>query len=163
MNSKHSIRHIATLLVVCMVLGSGPALILAQEGPDIQGHWAEEAVNRWTHRGIVEGYPDGTFKPGNSITRAEFAALVNRTFGYATFSSVEFSDVNDDEWFAGDVSKAVGAGYIEGYPDGTFKPNENISRQEAALVLARINDLEKTGEVYDFTDMTPFLNGACGQ
>jgi hypothetical protein len=58
-----------------------------------------------------------------------------------------------DEWFATDVSKAVGAGYMDGYPDGTFRPNANISRQEAAMVLARILGLEATDETFGFTDI----------
>jgi hypothetical protein len=150
---RNRVRFIAGLLAMCMILGSGPTLILAQAGTDIEGHWAEEAMNRWVDRGIVKGYDDGTFGPDKFIKRAEFVALVNRTFGYATFSSTKFPDVSDDDWFAADVSKAVGAGYIKGYDDGTFRPDDNITRQEAALVFARIYDLKKTDETYGFADI----------
>ena len=153
MSNKRSGRLIAVVLAVCMVLGSGPAVLLAQASTDIQGHWAEQVISRWVDRNIVDGYPDGTFKPNAPIRRAEFAALINRTLGFITLSSIEFSDMSVDEWFATDVSKAVGAGYMDGYPDGTFRPNANISRQEAAMVLARILGLEATDETFGFTDI----------
>ncbi|MGI6628629.1 MAG: Ig-like domain-containing protein, partial [Bacillota bacterium] len=153
MRSKRSGQLIAVVLAMCMILGSGPMAILAQAGSDIEGHWAEQVINRWVDRKIVDGYPDGTFQPSAPIKRAEFAALINRTFGFATLSAVEFSDVSGDQWFATDVSKAVGAGYMDGYPDGTFKPNANISRQEAAIVLARILGFEKTEKTFGFTDI----------
>ncbi|MGI6163800.1 MAG: S-layer homology domain-containing protein [Bacillota bacterium] len=153
MSNKRSGRLIAVVLAVCMVLGSGPAVLLAQASTDIQGHWAEQVISRWVDRKIVDGYPDGTFRPNAPIKRAEFAALINRTFGYATLSPAEFTDVVGNEWFANDISKAVGAGYMDGYPEGVFKPNANISRQEAAMVLARINGLEETDETFDFTDI----------
>ena len=153
MSNKRSGRLIAVVLAVCMVLGSGPAVLLAQASTDIQGHWAEQVISRWVDRKIVDGYPDGTFRPNAPIKRAEFAALINRTLGFITLSSIEFSDMSVDEWFATDVSKAVGAGYMDGYPDGTFRPNANISRQEAAMVLARILGLEATDETFGFTDI----------
>jgi hypothetical protein len=128
-------------------------VMLAQAGTDIEGHWAEQVINRWVDRKIVDGYPDGTFRPNAPIRRAEFAALINRTFGYSTPSSVAFDDVVGNEWFANDISRAVGAGYMDGYPEGVFKPNANISRQEAAMVLARINGLEETDETFDFIDI----------
>ncbi|HHY11077.1 MAG TPA: S-layer homology domain-containing protein, partial [Firmicutes bacterium] len=152
MKKKRNVRLIAIVLALCMFLGSGPAVLLAQATEDIEGHWAEEAIIRWVDRGIVKGYEDGTFGPDRFIKRAEFAALLNRTFGYATVSSIEFPDVSNGDWFAADVAKAVGAGYMKGYDDGTFRPDDFITRQEAALVFARIYELEQTGDTYDFTD-----------
>lgn len=153
MRNKRSGRLVAVVVAMCMILGSGPAVLLAQAGTDIEGHWAEQIINRWVDRNIVDGYPDGTFQPNAPIRRAEFAALTNRTFGFITLSSVEFSDISGDEWFATDVSTAVGAGYMDGYPDGTFRPNDYISRQEAAMVLARILGLEETDETFGFIDI----------
>ena len=97
MSNKRSGRLIAVVLAVCMVLGSGPAVLLAQASTDIQGHWAEQVISRWVDRNIVDGYPDGTFKPNAPIRRAEFAALINRTLGFITLSSIEFSDMSVDE------------------------------------------------------------------
>jgi hypothetical protein len=149
---KRSGRLIAVLLTFVMLLGLCPTVLLAQALADFEGHWAEEAINLWSGRGIVKGYEDGTFGPDRFITRAEFAALLNRTFGFTTLSSREFPDVGDDAWYAGDVSKAAGAGYMQGYEDESFRPDNYITRQEAALVFARIYNLEQTDESYDFSD-----------
>ncbi|MDD2433092.1 MAG: S-layer homology domain-containing protein, partial [Clostridia bacterium] len=105
---------------------------------DIQDHWAVKQINDWTNKGLVGGYPDGTFKPNNQITRAEFIALVNRAFGYKEVVSFGFFDVSENDWFATEIAKAQAIGYIGGYPDGTVKPNSPISRQEVAAILAKI-------------------------
>ncbi|NLM47124.1 MAG: S-layer homology domain-containing protein, partial [Firmicutes bacterium] len=113
---------------------------------------AEAAISRWASKQIVKGYLDGSFKPDAPIKRAEFATIINRVFGFKAISQAEFSDVGGNEWFASEIKKAVAAGYMIGYPDGTFKPEKNISRQEAAVVLARVIGLEATGENLNFSD-----------
>ncbi|GEM_PF-2357496 len=105
---------------------------------DIEGHWAAKQITDWTSKGLVGGYPDGTFKPNNKITRAEFIALVNRAFGYTKISPFSFSDVAEKDWYASEIAKAKAVGYIGGYPDGTIKPNNPISRQEVAAILTKI-------------------------
>ncbi|MGI6618451.1 MAG: S-layer homology domain-containing protein [Bacillota bacterium] len=152
MGNKRSVRLIAVLLILVMFLGVCPTALLAQALSDVGEHWAKEAINLWTARGIVKGYEDGTFGPDRFITRAEFAALLNRTFGFTTVSPKEFPDVSDTAWYAEEVAKAAGAGYMEGYEDGSFRPDNNITRQEAALVFARIYNLEQIDESYDFSD-----------
>lgn len=125
-------------------------------------------INMMRERGFVNGFPDGTFRPEAGVSRAEFVAFVNRTFGYsvpkgethtggatpaadivrspATSEEMRFSDVAGAEWFALDVKTAISASYLNGYPDGTFRPHRGITRQEAAAVLNRILrlELEKT-------------------
>lgn len=152
MGNKRSVRLFAVLLILVMFLGVCPTALLAQALSDVGEHWAKEAINLWTARGIVKGYEDGTFGPDRFITRAEFAALLNRTFGFTTVSPKEFPDVSDTAWYAEEVAKAAGAGYMEGYEDGSFRPDNNITRQEAALVFARIYNLEQIDESYDFSD-----------
>ena len=104
---------------------------------DIENHWAVRQISDWLNKDLVGGYTDGTFKPDNSITRAEFIALVNRAFGFTETVPVAFSDVRESDWYALEVAKASAIGYIAGYPDGSFKPNNSISRQEAAAILAK--------------------------
>lgn len=107
---------------------------------DIDGHWAEQVIKEWAARDFVGGYPDGTFRPDGLITRAEFFALVNRTFGYpeAGGSVTPYRDVLASDWFAGETAKAIYVGYLGGYPDGLVKPQNPISRQETAVILSRI-------------------------
>jgi len=126
-----------TLLLIIAVCG----LSFAQPA-DIQNHWAGKQISDWVTKGLIKGYPDGTFKPDNSITRAEFMSLANRSFGFVTDAHIEFSDVLPTDWFAGEVAKAASVGYIAGYEDGTIRPNKMISRQESAVILARILKLD---------------------
>lgn len=96
-------------------------------------------IEEFSDRGLIHGYTDGTFMPDKAITRAEFLTLINRTFGYTLESDqVQFGDINGQEWFADQLRITMAAGYIKGYPDGTFRPNQLISRQEVATVLNRI-------------------------
>lgn len=120
----------------------------------MEGHWAGDALELWHSRGILRGYEDGSLKPDGSITRAEFAALVNRTYGLVDTKTVYFTDVYDDDWFKQDIEKAYAAGYLEGYPDGTVGPDRSITRQEATLVLARLKGLGKDAQDHPFTDLS---------
>jgi hypothetical protein len=132
---------------------------------DIQGHWAAKPINDWANKGIVGGYPDGTFQPHRNITRAEFMTWVNRAFGYTQTVPLNFSDVSENDWFALEIAKALAVGYIGGYPDGTVKPNDSISRQEVAVVLSKIlepksTSLNLTAKFTDSADIPEWSNSA---
>lgn len=129
------------LLAIGLVFFSPPAE--AGEFADVRGHWAQGEIEKALARGYVSGYPDGTFWPDRGITRAEFVAMVNGAFGISG-TGPAFSDVRPDDWFAGAVRAAAGYGYIKGYPDGTFRPHQQINRQEAASVLKGVLGTEKT-------------------
>lgn len=111
---------------------------------DIKGHWAENSLSDWSSKGYVQGYADGTFKPDNTVTRGEFMAFVNRSFGFSKKVSIDFRDVNASNWVYNEVAKAVAAGYIKGYEDGTIGVDRPISRQEAAIIIARLIQLDGT-------------------
>lgn len=100
-------------------------------------------IEQLEERGLTNGYPDGTFRPEASITRSELIALVNRAFKFETAASEhEFEDVSSDQWFEEHVRIAVKEGYINGYPDKTFRPYKVITRGEVAAILSRIMALE---------------------
>ncbi len=143
--------------------GSGKALMDRDiQGRDIQGHWAEKQIQSWLDQGWVSGYPDGTFRPDQEITRAEFATLVNRRFQFQSMAALYFSDVVG-EWFADEIAKAVEANYLTGYPDGTIRPNNPISRQEAAVVINRLLDLSTSNRIdagIHFSDAADFPSWA---
>lgn len=110
-------------------------------GADYSGHWAEETIQKWFDSNKLKGYEDGSFRPDSQITRAEFMTMVNNALGYTEKAEVKFSDVDSDDWYYTEVQKAVQAGYLLGYEDNTARPGNKISRQEAALIIARIKDL----------------------
>lgn len=102
-------------------------------------------ITEFTNRGLLKGYPDGTFRPLTGLRRSEFITLINRTFGYIDGGkSINFNDVGQDAWYYGALQIAVGKGYIQGYPDGTFRPDKLITRQEAAVVINRILGYQPT-------------------
>lgn len=125
---------IAALMMTAAVLNAGAA----KSFTDMKGHWAKDYVTKAVDRGYVSGYSDGTFRPNNSITRAEFCKMLNSALGISSTAQVSFTDLKSSQWYYTDVQKAVGAGYIGGYDDGTFKGDNKITRQEAAVVMSRI-------------------------
>ncbi|MGN7382094.1 S-layer homology domain-containing protein [Paenibacillus sp. SAFN-117] len=106
---------------------------------DVASHWAKSYVDLLSHKLIVDGYEDGSFGPERSITRAEFAAIIARSLGLDTSasSSSTFSDVQSGDWYAGVVNAAVQSGIVDGYEDGTFRPNAQINREELAAMVVR--------------------------
>jgi len=98
-----------------------------------------EAVEKLVLSGIINGYADNTFRPENGITRAEMCKMINLTFNYIDYDKAEgFPDVSPEDWFSPYVLAAQQAGYIEGYEDGSFRPNNNITRQEVCVIINRI-------------------------
>ena len=100
--------------------------------------WYNNAISTISAMGIMNGYPDGTFLPDSPITRAEFITTAVRFFDYtAEYFEGTFIDVDGSEWFADYVAAGVELGMIEGYPDGSFLPNEPILRCEVAAIVNR--------------------------
>ena len=93
--------------------------------------------------GYVSGYPDGTFKPMQSVTRAEFASMIAKAMGYDSDPDAgsAYPDVADDHWAKADINFCAQHDIINGYDDGTFQPNKAITRQEAAAILNKAFDL----------------------
>ena len=103
--------------------------------------WFNNAICTLSNAGIINGYEDGTFKPNGKITRAEFATIASRFFEYAD-ENIEnpFSDVEEDTWYYQYIMAASDMGLINGYPDGTFKPDNLITRAEAVTIVNRTLD-----------------------
>ena len=99
--------------------------------------WFNKAVDSMANGKYVSGYPDGTFGGNKAITRAEFVAIAAR-FMDAKEGDVKFSDVSANSWAYKYIATAVSYGWISGYPDGTFKPNQPITRAEAMSIINRM-------------------------
>ncbi len=107
-------------------------------------HWAYESVINLAEKFILNGYLDGTFKPENNITRAEFAKIiVSATGSVDPYALSTFKDVNNGDWYYSYVSTAYSLGYITGYPDGSFRPNDNITRADICTIVNRVLKAEK--------------------
>ncbi|WP_419889376.1 S-layer homology domain-containing protein [Paenibacillus xylanexedens] len=105
---------------------------------DVAQHWAKTEVNDMGSRMVIEGITDTTFEPNRGVTRAEFAAILVRGLGLKPGERVNsFKDVNGNEWYADAVTTAASYGLIDGYEDGTFRPQAQITRQEAMALIAR--------------------------
>jgi hypothetical protein len=126
-------------LILSLVL---PVWAAADTKQDFKGHWAEQNITLGLEKGYITGYTDGSFKPDQTITRAEFFTLVNKSFDFKETTEIDFTDVSSSEWFYPEVAKAKLAGYIKGYEDGSIRPNQSISRQEAAVILTSLLKLD---------------------
>ena len=102
---------------------------------DIKGHWAEFNIVDFVSKGYVSGYSDGTFKPNNNITRAEFVKILNKVFGLTKSSGKVFSDTKT-HWAKHDIDIAVTNGVCNGKTTTEFKPNDAITREEAAVMIS---------------------------
>jgi len=109
-------------------------------------HWAQETLDGWVENGLLRGFDDGSLRPDSLVSRAEFVALVNRLYGFTVQAEVRLTDVAPHQWYAGEVAKGLAAGFVKGYADGTFRPNQPITRQEAAVIVASLLGLEPKDE-----------------
>ncbi len=106
---------------------------------DLSGYeWAEEAISALSALGIVNGTGDGKFSPAQNVTRAEYTTMLMRAFGEDTTAAVsEFSDVDANEWYTAPIGKAVALGVTNGYEDGSFGINDNITREDMMVMAYR--------------------------
>ncbi|MFN9812955.1 MAG: S-layer homology domain-containing protein [Deltaproteobacteria bacterium] len=103
---------------------------------DIAGHPAEPEINGLAMRGAVVGFADGTFRPDAEITRAELAALLAAAFlSSRPAGPISFRDVPSTAWYREAVAKCVAAGFLSGYPDGRFGPDDSVPREQALVAL----------------------------
>lgn len=110
---------------------------------DITGHWAIKPIETFLKRNYINGYPDRTFRPYQSITRAEFVTILDRVYNWGAYmpyiyTSTHFTDNSVFGIFADSISRATSLGYIKGYDDGTFKPHVSISYQEVEWLMQRL-------------------------
>ncbi|NJL85313.1 MAG: S-layer homology domain-containing protein [Leptolyngbyaceae cyanobacterium SM1_1_3] len=104
---------------------------------DLLGHWAGAFVDGLAARSLIQGFPDGTFRPNQQVTRAEFAALVAASFRAESGETRQrFSDVPANFWARQAIYQAQAQGFISGFPDGTFRPTQPLTRIQAIVALA---------------------------
>ncbi|HEY4432506.1 MAG TPA: S-layer homology domain-containing protein, partial [Paenibacillus sp.] len=113
---------------------------------DISSHWAKNEIEMLASRLILTGQSTDMFAPQKSVSRAEFAAMLIRSLGLVAANTTKtFSDVSDLSWYAADARAAAALGLVQGYEDGTFRPNAPITREQMAVMAARALKLLNLG------------------
>jgi S-layer homology domain len=122
---------------------------------DISGNWAEPFIQVLTEKGIIAGYPDGTFQPDRPVTRAEFAALVNKAFPDAPEirAAINFRDVPRGFWASDAIRKATATGFLAGYPDRTFQPREGIKRIDSLVAFVNGAKITPDGQAANMDEL----------
>lgn len=120
-----------------------------------KGKWYNRAISTLANAGIIKGDPAGTYRPGDPITRAEMAAIIAR-FGDFKEGGKTFNDISG-HWAQKYIELAASNGWINGNPDGTFKPNNNITRAETVAMINRVLD-RQTKDVSDLLPVAQMTN-----
>jgi hypothetical protein len=116
--------------------------------PDVSSdYWAAQFIQELASRNIIEGFPDGSFRPNEAVTRAQFAAMIRKAFPNAqnVRTPINFADVPSNYWGYQAIQNAYTSGFLAGYPGGTFRPNENIPRAQVLVSLASGLNYTTTG------------------
>lgn len=132
---------------------------------DVQGYWAQSYIEALAAKDIIAGFPDGTFKPNEPVTRAQFAAIVSKAFSPASQrNSLEFTDVSRKFWAYQPIQTAYRGGFVAGYPGGAFQPQQPIPRVQVLVSLANGLRLspDNPSAVSIFTDASQIPTYATG-
>ena len=121
--------------------------------------WSAHDIEYMSEKGIVLGYPDGEFKPENNLTRAEFAALISR-FAKLEKTDAEnpFPDLDKSHWAYDDILKLSASGLMQGYEDGTYRPEDMITRAEVMTVINKILGRNPSESYVKSLDLDPFTD-----
>ncbi len=159
---RNMTRAEAAAMLCRLTKGFDPNMAYTASYSDVSADkWYANYIGFMEKNSIVAGYPDGAFRPDGFITRAEFATLAAKFDGSYTESAASFTDVPSDFWAADSIDYCVNRGWVTGYPDGTFKPGQLITRAEAVTVtchmLERVIDeksiADHKAELINFTDL----------
>ncbi|MDI4648991.1 S-layer homology domain-containing protein [Cohnella hashimotonis] len=148
---KLSVKRITSiLLAVAMLLTGWSSLASAAVFKDTQGHWAQGAVEKWSEAGVIQG-ANGTFRPNESVTRAEFATMIDNIVKYTETGDNLFSDLSSSKWYYDAILKLSKAGVLSG-SNGKALPGAVITRQEAAVMVAKAFNIAESEAGATFTD-----------
>ncbi len=117
---------------------------------DYENNWAKNEIEYMKNRGIISGYPDGSFKPSNNMSKAEFYKVINKIMGFTNESEINFSDVVPENWYYDEVAKGVAANYI--IPAVSLDAGKNINRGEVARIIGIVFSIAGDKQEANFTD-----------
>ncbi|MEH2155919.1 S-layer homology domain-containing protein [Nostoc sp.] len=130
-----------TVGTVAPFITASPSLAQTTFSDVSSNYWAAQFIQQLSQRGVIAGFPDGSFRPEEPVTRAQFAAMVNKAFQKAQQRQpISFADVPSNYWASTAIQQAYTIGFLSGYPGNRFEPNQAIPRQQVLVSLA--NGLE---------------------
>lgn len=127
-------------IVLCLIMFMSNITTIFAAVNDYEDNWAKIEIEYMKNRGIVSGYPDGSFKPSNNMSKAEFYKVINRIMGFTKMSEISFDDVIKDIWYYKEVAMGVAAGYI--VPAISLQPDSKITRGEVARIIGLVFSVE---------------------
>ena len=150
-------KFFALLIAICTLVTFCLPTFAAQETNNVfkdvdASTDAGKAIYKLYNAGIVNGNGDGTYTPANPVTRAELCKMVNNIKGFKEIDNTSFSDVTPDKWYYTHVIIGKKAGYINGFPDGTFRGDEYITREQVFAVICRAFGIYDLGITADISD-----------
>ena len=149
---KANYRHLFATLVAMIVLISSIGTASAAKLSDVEGHPAQKAIEALADAGAIVGSPGGTFLGELSITRAEFALILNKYLGFSSTDAEPFADTPEGKWYTEALTIAKSAGYIAGIGDNMGSPTHTMTRQEAFTMIAKVYGLSAAGEAAGVAD-----------
>ena len=142
-------RGLAGVLTLALLLSLLPSTLVTARAAS----WADPYVETLVEWGVMRGDVGGNMAPDRSITRAEFVTMMNRAYGYTKLGSMPFTDVRVRDWYYEDINIGYNIGYFQGTSPTTAEPNSSLTREQAAVLLARNMALQETvGETLGFSD-----------
>lgn len=158
---KRVISLLLAVVMTCAILTPAQA---AETGfSDVSArHYARDAIRVWTERGVLSGYPDGTFRPGGSMTRAEMAVLLQNVMGYRDRAENVWTDLPQKAWYTDSVLALASRGVLNGTGKGRMSPKATITRQEAFVMLSNALGIEPEAGTPGFADDSQIASWAVG-
>ena len=161
---RNSPIGVMLLLVTALLMGLMiPAVAAPSRFSDVpSGKWYTDAVQYCIERGYVSGYEDQTFRPGNKLTRAEMAAIMNKMLNLSDGADNSFKDVPSGKWFTTPILRCVKAGVMTGYSGTLFGTADTLTREQGAVILAKAFGIAKESGRTRFADDGSISNWAVG-
>lgn len=149
MNEKRIMTKVCVIALCFALILSIPVAAF----PDVDETTAQgKAITIMQDHGYIQGFNDGTFRPNDTLTRAEFVTILNKMYGFSVETENIFTDIQPDDWYYGAILTAVQAGYIKGMGDGRFAPNEAVTREQVCVMLNKILNVEMLPYSQKITD-----------
>lgn len=152
MKTSKQIKRVVSGVLAIAVIAISSFSVCAARFSDTGNHWAERVIDKWSDKGVIRGY-DGKFSPDLPIIRGDFAVIISRVISGADESDLEnvFSDLNTDTYYSNAVLLLNKKGIMLG-SDGMVRPNDNITREEAFVMLSRAYDVKGISDEISFED-----------